>query len=354
MGDWVEVDGSYGEGGGQILRTSLSLAALTGRPLRITRIRAGRPQPGLAAQHLTAVRAVATVCGGEVRGAAFGSQQLEFIPGSVRAGAFEFDVAAERGSAGACSLVLQALLPALLAAPGPAEVTIHGGTNVAWSPPYEYLLHVLLPCLQRMGMSVEVARPRAGFFPHGGGTLRASIYPPTALRPLLLPEAGEVERVVIHSVVSDRLPAHIAQRQAAACQQALAERFPRAAAAAELIAERPPAGGPGTCVLAAVQYQYGHGGFSSLGERGKPAEQVGAAAGRQLVAFLTSGATLDERLSDQVLIYAALAKGQSSWTTPAVTAHFRSNVYVIQQFLSVPVTWREEAKGVWRITVGRD
>lgn len=350
MAEWVEIDGSYGEGGGQILRTSLALSALTGRPLRITNIRAGRPKPGLAAQHLTAVRAAAAVCSADVAGDHFGSKGVEFRPGRVGRGSWEFDVAAERGSAGATSLVLQAVLPAVLVGAGEGSITVHGGTNVPWSPSFEYLLHVFAPCLRLMGAELELDRPRAGFYPHGGGTIKARARLDGRLQPLQLAERGALGEIIIHSVTSDRLPAHIGRRQVEGCRRGLGA-FADEAGRLRTVDERPPSGGPGTAVLAAARAAGGMAGFTAIGRRGRPAERVGREAGEQLAQFLRTGAALDERLSDQILIYAALADGPSTWTTPRITEHFQTNAYVIRQFVAVSIEWEEEMPERWRVSV---
>ena len=350
MGCYVEIDGSYGEGGGQILRTSLSLAALTGQALCLTHIRAARPKPGLAAQHLTAARAVATVCGGQLQGDAFGSQELKLVPGAVRAGPYEFNVAEERGSAGSVGLVLQSVLPPLLVGVGSVEVAVHGGTNVPWSPCFEYLAHVFGPCLALLGAEVVFERLRAGFYPHGGGTIVARGTLKRRLEALVLDEAPVLNEVVIAGVVSDRLPAHIGPRQVESCRRQLAEALPQGVGVKE-IDERVPSGGPGTCILAAASATCGFAGFSAIGERGKPAETVGAEAGRELPDFLATHTHLDQRLSDQMLLYAALAEGPSTWTTPEITRHFRTNAHVVRRFLPVGIAWKEETTERWRVTV---
>ncbi len=348
MSSMVVIDGSFGEGGGQILRTSLTLAAVTGRPVRIFKIRAGRPNPGLAAQHLTAVRAAAAVCGGRVRGDRIGSTEVIFEPGQPQAGEYEFDVAAERGSAGAASLVLQTVLPILLAAGGDSQVTIHGGTAVPWSPSYEYLAHVFVPALRRMDVWLEVSRPRAGFYPHGGGTIVARVRGsmPSGLN---LTERGKLRRIVIHSVVSQRLPAHIGPRQIAGCRQALGQWARRAEV--EEIDDHVPAGGPGTAVAAAAQFESGFCGAIALGKRGKPAEKVGAEAGLELARVIESGAAVDAHLADQLLLYAAMAAGPSQFTCPEITGHLETNAHVIGNFVDVKVAWEEVDGGLWRVEV---
>ena len=210
----LSVDGSYGEGGGQILRTALALAALTGVPVRIERIRARRSKPGLRPQHLTAVQAVARVCQAEVTGASLGSQTLTFRPRTLRGGHYVFDVAETSRSAGAVTLVAQALLPPLLQAGAPATVILKGGTHVPWSPPAHYLSHVFLPALAAMGAEVEMTLERWGWYPRGGGELRLTI---RGARPLTgvqwhTPAASSAFRALSAAA---KLPEHVARRQAA-------------------------------------------------------------------------------------------------------------------------------------------
>ena len=263
----LSVDGSYGEGGGQILRTALSLAALTGVPVRIERIRARRSKPGLRPQHLTAVQAVARVSQAEVTGVHLGSQALTFRPRTPQGGHYLFDVARETGSAGAVTLVAQALLPPLLKAGAPATVILKGGTHVPWSPPAHYLSHVFLPALAAMGAEVEMTLERWGWYPRGGGEMRLTI---RGARPLSgvqwhTPAASSAFRALSAAA---KLPEHVARRQAARLAARLDATVP-----VEII----PAGGqdPGSLV-----FLWGpQAGFTALGVRGKPAEQSGGRSG---------------------------------------------------------------------------
>ncbi len=335
----IEIDGSQGEGGGQVLRTALSMSALLGAPFVIRNIRAGRKKPGLAPQHLTGVRAAAEICAAKVSGDELGSQQVTFEPGEIRAGSFEFDVAAEKPSAGSTSLVLQTILPPLLFAPGRSEVTIRGGTHVPWSPTFEYLDRVFksgLYCMLTMtktGPSVGLELHRAGWYPRGGGRIIAEIrplkQPGESLRPIrwLGPPWTGLDIV---STVSEQLPDHIAPRQIRGVEQTFGKLI--AKLYRHDIVRRPP-GGPGTAVLICRDFA----GYSALGERGKPAEQVGAEAAAQFLKFLDSGAAVDERLADQLLIYLAIADGTSEFTTPEITQHLHTNAWVIKQFLPVEV-----------------
>jgi RNA 3'-terminal phosphate cyclase (ATP) len=317
----LSVDGSYGEGGGQILRTALALAALTGMPVRIERIRAQRSKPGLRPQHLTAVQAVARVCQAEVTGGHLGSQALTFRPHTPQGGHYLFNVAEQTRSAGAVTLVAQALLPPLLKAEAPATVILKGGTHVPWSPPAHYLSQVFLPALAAMGAEVEMTLARWGWYPRGGGEIRLTI---RCACPLIgvqwhTPAASSAFRALSAAA---KLPEHVARRQAARLVARL-----DAAGPVEII----PAGGldPGSLV-----FIWGpQAGFTALGARGKPAEQVADEAVEAYLAFRARGAAVDRHLADQILIYLALAQGPSRFTTETVTSHLLTNVWVIEQFL---------------------
>jgi RNA 3'-terminal phosphate cyclase (ATP) len=331
----LEVDGSHGEGGGQVLRTALSLAALTGTELLAHSIRAGRSRPGLAAQHLTAVHAAADVCGATLEGDAIGSQQLRFTPGPVVPGEYEFDVARLQPSAGSATLVLQTLIPPLLFAASASQVVIHGGTNVPWSPPVEFVQGVFVPALAALGVGLTVTCPRGGWYPSGGGELRATIEPlGGALGPVDLMDPGELRELSVISTVSADLPEHIAARQMRAALAELPSEFAQRAR----LETRRPEGGPGTCLAINGRFASGFAGANALGERRKPAEEVGREAAAAWSAFMASGAGVDRRLADQLLLYAALAHGTSRFTSEASTSHLRTNAWVIEQFLGPRIT----------------
>jgi RNA 3'-terminal phosphate cyclase (ATP) len=316
----LSLDGSYGEGGGQILRTALSLAALTGTPVRLEGIRAARSKPGLRPQHLTAVQAVARISQAEVTGAHLGSQDLTFRPRTLKGGHYVFDVAETTRSAGAVSLIVQALLPLLLHAESPATVILKGGTHVPWSPPVHYLSHVFLPALAVMGVEVNLTLERWGWYPRGGGEVRLATRP-TRLMTGVKWRAPAASAAFQALSAAAQLPEHVARRQAGRLADRLGEAVPVAIV---------PAGGqdPGSLV-----FLWGpRAGFSALGARGKPAEQVADDAAEAYLAFRASGAALDLHLADQMLIYLALAPGPSSFTTEAVTSHLLTNVWVIEQF----------------------
>ncbi len=329
--DVIVIDGSQGEGGGQMLRTSLSLAAVLGQPVRIINIRAGRPKPGLAAQHLTACRAVATVCQGELEGDELRSQEIILRPGFIRGGEFVFDVSDIASSAGSVSLIFQALLPLLLFSSQPSHIILRGGTDVPWSPVYAYLQEVFRPVLAQMGATFRLQRNRAGFYPAGGGEMEAFVEPlQKPLQPLTFIERGAIRTLGCYSTVAACLPHHIAKRQ---CQGVIAQIADYGFVQTK--EDQPPSGGPGTSCLAYAIFERGAGGFTALGERGKKAEDVGKDAGCQLREFLSSPATVDERLADQLQLYCALAEGRSALLTRQLTGHLQTNAAVIEQITGV-------------------
>lgn len=328
----VVIDGSRGEGGGQILRTSLSLAVLTGRPTRVERIRAGRGRPGLRPQHLTAVRAAAAVCGAELEGDELGSQVITLKPGgAVEAGDYAFDVteAAEAGSAGSVGLVLQTVLLPLALADGDSRLTLHGGTHVAWAPSASYLEHVFLPVLARMGVRAEMKLSKWGFYPVGGGTIRVAIAGRReALEPISLTERGDVERVWGIAAVTN-LPSHIPQRMANRARNVLAER----GLEAQVEPRRLRGDGPGAGIFLFVRYEHVVAGFTSYGRKGLPAEHVAEAACEHLLTHHQTGIAVDPHLADQLVLPMALAEGESRLVTSEVTQHLLTNTWVVQQFL---------------------
>ncbi|MEJ2069981.1 MAG: RNA 3'-terminal phosphate cyclase [Syntrophobacterales bacterium] len=317
----LHLNGSYGEGGGQLLRTSLSLAALLGEPVRITDIRAGRAKPGLRPQHLTAVTALAQITQAEVEGARLGSRELTFRPRTIQGGSYFFDVAEKTGSAGAVSLVAQALLPPLLAARGPTSLVIRGGTHVAWSPPVHYVVHVFLPTLGALGAEATLTLSRWGWYPRGGGEVRLTVTPAAAFSPPTWLNAPDPDRFQALSAAS-QVPTHVIQRQAKRLKERLGSRLPVEEMEAASL-------DPGSFV-----FLWGpRAGFGALGARGKPAEKVADEAAEQFLSFQERQVAVDRHLADQVLIYLARAPGPSAFTTEEITLHLLTNVWVIEQFL---------------------
>jgi RNA 3'-terminal phosphate cyclase (ATP) len=328
----LTIDGAYGEGGGQVLRTSLALSAITGRPVRVEAIRAERRKPGLRPQHLTGVRALAKICNAKIKGAKLNTQVLDFSPQSApQAGRYVFDVAqfAKGGSAGAVSLVLQTILMPLLLADGTSQVTLRGGTHVAWSPPFNYVRRVLLPTLARMGGSAKGHVRKWGWYPLGGGEVQVTVEG-DASRPLLgldLSLRGALQRVRGISA-SSNLPKHIRIRQERAALQVLRSHGVNA----RIDVIDAPAKGQGTAVVLWAVCENAVAGFSALGERGKPAEQVAEEAALDLFDYLDGTSALDPHLADQVVLPMALANSPSRFTVASVTQHLLTNAWVVNQF----------------------
>ena len=339
------IDASHGEGGGQIVRTSLALSAITGRPVRLEKIRAGRRKPGLAAQHLTGVRAAAEVCGARLEGDVLGSRTLHFAPtGPLRAGDYRFDVAAARrgGSAGAASLVLQTVLLPLALAAGDSTVRVRGGTHVAWSPSFDYLRDVWLPALAPAGVRAELELCRWGWYPVGRGELRARIggLGGRRLAPLSLRHRGALRRITGRAAAS-RLPGHIPRRMAERASELLAAQ----GLASHIEPRTESAAGPGAGLFLTARYARARAGFSALGRRGKPSEEVAADAATAVLDHHHGGAAVDEHLGDQLIVPACFAAGRSSFTVSRVTAHLATNAWTVERFGMAEVSIDESAAG---------
>ncbi|MBH8552934.1 RNA 3'-phosphate cyclase [Nostocaceae cyanobacterium CENA357] len=340
----IDIDGSYGEGGGQVLRSSLSLAAITGAPIRITRIRAGRKKPGLAAQHLTAVRAAARICHAQLRGDALGSMMLEFIPGSsVQAGTYTFDVSEARqgASAGAITLVLQTILLPLALAGNDSQVTLRGGTHVIFSPTMTYIEQVYLSMLQRMGVEAEVQLGAWGWYPQGGGEVKMRVSGNRKLGGINLLERGDLQQVRGLAVATE-LPSNIPQRMASRAENLL--RTAGLKAAVQALREKGVA--PGAGIFLTAEYQNSLTGFGGFGRLRLTSEKVAEIACEQLLKFHQTGAPVDEHLADQLLLPAALASQMSQYRVAEVTTHLITNAAVIEQFGLAQITVDEREKTV--------
>lgn len=335
----VTIDGSYGEGGGQILRTSLTLSVLTGRPLVIETIRAGRSKPGLRPQHLASVQAAAALSGAVLEGATDGSLRLSFTPQTpAKPGTYRFDI----GTAGAAPLVAQTVLLPLALAGAPSDVTITGGTHVPFAPTVDYLEHVYAEVLAGHGLSVTINSPRAGFFPRGGGLLQLAIGPSRLSLPVSLTERGAL-RAITALVVTSGLPPDVARRGEAAVR----ERLQGLTADLVVVPRDVTSPGAGAAVFLLAECENVRAGFSAIGERGKPMEAVAGAACDDLLAWFLSGAACEEHLADQLALPMALTPGRSRWTTSRVTEHLRTVLWVLPQFLEVEasLTGNEDGSG---------
>lgn len=354
MAGWLRIDGSHGEGGGQILRTSLTLAVLTGRSIRVDAIRARRARPGLAPQHLTAARAAAALCAGRLQGDCVRSTALALEPGgSVRAGDYRFDVSdhAKGGSAGSVSLILQTVLLPLALADGRSTVAVRGGTHVPWSPSFDYLREVWARSLERLGFDIRLELRRSGWYPVGEGEVYAELQGRGGcgrrpLEPLTCRERGRIRRIRA-KVRTANLPDHVAERMAARAGALLeAEGL-----TPEVSIERGPAASAGAAILLVAETDGLPAGFSALGARGKPAEQVAEEAVAGLLRYARGGGAVDRHLGDQLVVPLALVPAQSTFTVEAVTEHLRSNAWVVDQLGQARVRVEEELDGTGLVRV---
>jgi RNA 3'-phosphate cyclase len=330
----IEVDGSHGEGGGQLARTAVALSALTGRPLRLRNVRAGRARPGLAAQHLAAVRAVAAACDARCEGLELRAQGFTFEPRARPAGG---ELRADVGTAGSVTLVLQALLPVLLAARAPSRIVVTGGTDVRQAPSWDYFSEVLLRLLGRMELRARATVLRRGYYPRGGGEVALEVEPGVPAQ-LVLGEHAALWRIAGEAHVA-HLPVSIAERMRDAARAALG----REAAIGARALGRDEAWGTGGAVTAWAESEAGLLGASRIAERGVRAEALGEAVGAELAADLAAGAALDAHASDQVLVYLAMSRGASSFTARSVSSHAATAMWLIPQFL--PVRFAVEQAG---------
>jgi len=342
----VFIDGSTGEGGGQILRTSLALACITGKSLHIENIRAARRNPGLAKQHLSCVRAVCQICGGQCRGDALKSSVLDFQPSPVQSGDFRFDI----GSAGSASLVIQTVLPALFLADKPSAVTVTGGTHNPLAPPFDFLSETFLPAIEAAGFRGNCKLIKHGFYPAGGGKITFDVQPwqkntdriidlcgPGPVRNFTIGDTvrkgkvsnGAGKEPQIHArIYTAKLPPHIAQRQRKLLlQSGLNIRN------VEHI-EVTDSDGPGNCAMIRLCSGERTTVFTAFGMRGKRSEEVISEVVNFTEDFLASGAAIDRFLADQLLIYMAMAEA-GSYTTNELSSHFQTNMEVIKKFLPV-------------------
>jgi len=328
--DLICIDGSFGEGGGQILRTALTLSCMLGKPMAVTDIRRLRQKPGLQPQHLTAVLAAASIAGAEVHGAELSSTVLQFRPDKIVAGTYNFNVAEKKVSAGSVSLVLQTILLPLCFTRKPSTVTIEGGTHVPWSPSFHYLKSVVAPLLQSLGVRTELVIASWGWYPAGCGQITARIEPVRSLQPLYVINRGGLMRITGISAVSN-LPSNIATRQR---DRALAilrkEGFD---ASIEILSA--PSIGKGSFLFLAVEFENLTSGFGSLGAIGKRAEQVADEACEGLLSHLRSKGALDPHMADQVAPWLAFCQGPSEFTTSRVTSHLLTNLWVLRQFMGI-------------------
>jgi RNA 3'-terminal phosphate cyclase (ATP) len=324
----IELDGSEGEGGGQILRTGLALAMVTGQPLAIERIRAGRPKPGLMRQHMACVQAAAAVCGGDVDGAELGAQALRFTPGPIRAGDHRFAVA----SAGSCLLVLQTVLPALMLADAPSRLHLSGGTHNPMAPPFHFLADAYAPLVRRTGADLQLALRRCGFYPAGGGEVEATIVPAVeGLQPFDLPSRGALQSAHAECLAPG-LARNIATRELDTFGTAMG--WAREQLKVGVTRQNE---GPGNALIATLVYEALTEVFCGFGEKALSAEQVAHRLVKEVRAYQASLAPVGPHLADQLALLLALAVWQSGraarFSCSEITGHTRTNCAVIERFL---------------------
>ncbi|OGW52725.1 MAG: hypothetical protein A2Z60_05425 [Nitrospirae bacterium RIFCSPLOWO2_02_42_7] len=347
---YIKIDGSYGEGGGQILRSALALSIILSRPIEIINIRKGRKKGGLQPQHLTCVNACRDISGAYVDGNEIGSTTLRFNPKGIKSGSFMFDVAEKRGSAGSTSLVLQTLLPPLILSKfgdtspvfpkkigevSPSyhtRLTIKGGTHVPWSPPFHYLKEIFLPVIEKMGCNVRLSIDKWGWYPKGGGIVHADINPVPKLKGITLNDRGKLIRIYGLSVVSN-LPLSIAERQRSEGVKVLKDLTNDI----DIDVVTSPSIGKGTFFFIIAEYEGIKTGFSSLGAIGKSAEDVTREACKDFLDYHKAEGAVDPHLADQIIPYIALADGPSSFTTTKITRHLITNIWTVKQLMNINI-----------------
>jgi RNA 3'-terminal phosphate cyclase (ATP) len=337
------IDGSLGEGGGQILRTALGLSLLTGQPFRIEKIRAGRKTPGLLRQHLTAVKAAAKIGQAETVGAHIGSTQLSFTPGKIAHGEYQFAI----GTAGSATLVLQTVLPALLISAEEGHetrLTIEGGTHNPFAPPFDFLARAFLPLLRRMGVEVEAGLERYGFYPAGGGKIEFLIRPARKLVPIELTERGDVVGRRATALLA-HLPRAIAERELGAVHRKLS--WPQKWLKVETTAN---SAGPGNVLTLEIESENVTEVFTGFGERNVASEAVADQAVLAARRYLASEAAVGECLADQLLLPMALSRG-GAFTTVPPTRHTTTNIEIIRRFLDLEIVTERMTNRVWKVEV---
>jgi RNA 3'-phosphate cyclase len=334
---FLEVDGSYGEGGGQILRTALAFSVITRKPVRISKIRAGREVPGLRRQHVSALRVLGAVFDSKLDGVTEGSSEVSFVPGSLRANSISFDMK----TAASITLVLQAVVPAVALARSRLTLELAGGTDVPWSPTFDYYDTIVRKAFAALGIRFSARAVRRGYYPRGGGQVIVNVEPCEALRPLQLTEPPRVEGVDLTSRCA-LLPRHVAERQIASAAAELEEKGLRIGR--KLITEE-SADSPGSSILVSSSDGSFFLGSDELGARGRPSEEVGRAAAERFASFARSGACVDDNLADMLAPLLSLASGPSALRAARVSKHLDAGFYIARLFSSCEYSVREEGQG---------
>lgn len=332
----ITIDGSHGEGGGQIVRSSLALSLVTGKPVTIEKIRAKRSRPGLMRQHLTAFQAAAQIGNADVEGDSLGSSKVTFQPHELSAGDYNFNI----GTAGSTMLVLQTVLPALMVADGPSRVVLEGGTHNPFAPPFDFLQRAYAPLVERLGPKIEMTLDRPGFYPAGGGRAVVTIKPAQQLKPLNLMERGELLRRGVRAVVSN-LPRHIGERE---CRRVINKC--NWGSESGTVEEVTNARGPGNALIVEIESRHVTEVFTSFGEKGRPAEAVAEKCVKQVLRYLKGDAPVGEYLADQLILPLAIGASQGTgggqFQTLELSEHSTTHLEVVQRFLDIQVEVEEK------------
>jgi RNA 3'-phosphate cyclase len=326
MRNMIEIDGSTGSGGGQILRTATALAVVTKKPCRLFNIRGGRPKPGLMAQHLLGIQALAQLCNGSLEGDRLGSEEIKFYPGEIGRERLSINIP----TAGSITLVLQTLIPPALFAPQPIKITFDGGaTDTFFSPTIDHFRYVFLKILEKMGAKIEINVLRRGYYPEGGAKVEATVFP-SKLKPISLTERGQFKKILVFSGAANALKdKKVAERQIAGVREVLGKlKLP-----IEEKIEYYDTRSPGSQICLVAEFENAIIGTDNLGKLGKRAEDVGKEATLELLKEEKSGACLDKHLADQILPFLALVLGKSQITVSEITDHCKTNIWVIENFL---------------------
>lgn len=342
----LAIDGSQGEGGGQVLRSSLALSMVTGQPVKLTKIRAKRSKPGLMRQHLTSVNAAAEACGAKVDGAELRSREITFRPGPVQGGEFTFRI----GTAGSTGLVLQTVLPALLCAKKTSTVAIEGGTHNPTSPPFDFLERTFLPQVNRLGPQVSIELERPGFYPAGGGRIEVTVEPAESLGRLEMLERGKLRDRRLRAIVA-HLPEHIGERECSKVIRGL--QWPEKCG--EVVSMNDSIG-PGNALIAELEFEHLTEVFVAFGEQGKKAERVGQEVLTQLRRYLKCDAPVGDYLADQLMLPLAIGAGQGTgggvFRTSGLSLHSRTHIDVIREFLDVEIETIDHDRNDIEVRIG--
>ena len=329
----IRIDGSYGEGGGQILRYAVALSVLTNKPVEIINIRAKRPNPGLRAQHHTAISCMQSLCGADVEGLSVGSSKLTFSPGNVKPGDYKFDI----GTAGSITLVFQACILCSLKTNNPITIKLRGGTDVKWSPSWDYFVNVFLPLVQKMGIKTEVKLIKRGYYPKGGGEAILKIFPVRNLQPLGLADK-QVFKEIRGIINIANLPDHIAQRMKhTAIKVAVKNNLQTS-----ITIDKTTSFSAGTGITLWCKSNSTVLGSTVIGEKGVSSEEIGENAANQLINDIKLGATIDTFAMDQILPYMALTEDKSVCMVRELSNHAKTNIWLLKQFFDVEIEINEK------------